>query len=262
MDTRAYRHRERARDHTKIKNRDRLPLDSALPRTWVDRTLFYVKVGAPWCATSTRWWQRQPYPSKAVTYGSCWFNSQFRQRWQRRRQCPRGGAGCSAQALSLLSIANWSAKVEYDYMDFGSKDVAFAVSGRSCDTTNAGAGNNTRTVSVDQTLHVVKFGVNYRWGAALGRRRLGLVIPRHARESRWNSEGRRNAGPLALARMARRKLARAGFGGGAGSCRPIPAATRYGLRKGAPSSRNGGPPRRGDPRPPTPDQPPVCEDVR
>jgi outer membrane immunogenic protein len=70
--------------------------------------------------------------------------------------------------LEFALNQNWSAKVEYDYMDFGSKDITFAVSGSGYETGYGSYGiNTTRTVSVDQTLHVVKFGVNYRfsgWG--------------------------------------------------------------------------------------------------
>jgi outer membrane immunogenic protein len=44
---------------------------------------------------------------------------------------------------------NWSAKLEYNYMDFGSRDVAYA----------PGIG-----FDVDQQVHAVKLGLNYRFG--------------------------------------------------------------------------------------------------
>jgi outer membrane immunogenic protein len=45
----------------------------------------------------------------------------------------------------------WSAKIEYNYMDFGTKNVLFDLSGDPA--------------SVKQQLHSVKFGINYRfWG--------------------------------------------------------------------------------------------------
>jgi len=43
----------------------------------------------------------------------------------------------------------WSAKLEYNYMDFGRQNVSFAP-GRSTD--------------IDQQIHAVKFGVNYKFG--------------------------------------------------------------------------------------------------
>jgi outer membrane immunogenic protein len=52
--------------------------------------------------------------------------------------------------------SNWSAKVEYNYIDFGSDDVSL--------TRTTGSGE-TRTAifDVDQDMHVVKFGLNYRF---------------------------------------------------------------------------------------------------
>jgi opacity protein-like surface antigen len=53
---------------------------------------------------------------------------------------------------------NWSTRIEYDYMNFGSQDVA---------TPNAAFGPNApdgRLAGVDQDLHAVKLGLNYRFG--------------------------------------------------------------------------------------------------
>lgn len=50
---------------------------------------------------------------------------------------------------------NWSARLEYNYMDFGTKSITLnEVSGRFA------------TFDVDQQLHAIKFGVNYRFGGA------------------------------------------------------------------------------------------------
>ena len=51
---------------------------------------------------------------------------------------------------------NWSWKIEYDYMDFGTKSYTFA---------NA-AGTSTNFINIDTTVNVVKAGINYRfnWG--------------------------------------------------------------------------------------------------
>ena len=55
---------------------------------------------------------------------------------------------------------NWSVKVEYNYLDFGSKDVAFNIP------------PPPNVLKIDQELHVAKLGVNYRFG-------WGPVIARH-----------------------------------------------------------------------------------
>jgi outer membrane immunogenic protein len=53
---------------------------------------------------------------------------------------------------------NWSAKIEYNYMDFGSENYAFTyIPGGSV----PGLVENW---DVDQRVHVVKFGINYRFG--------------------------------------------------------------------------------------------------
>jgi outer membrane immunogenic protein len=51
---------------------------------------------------------------------------------------------------------NWSAKVEYNFMDFGSQTYRF--------TTLPFTPNSIHDVDIDQQIHVVKFGINYRFG--------------------------------------------------------------------------------------------------
>jgi outer membrane immunogenic protein len=48
---------------------------------------------------------------------------------------------------------NWSMKIEYNYLDFGTKRITFTSGGASFDR------------DVDQRIHVVKYGINYRFGA-------------------------------------------------------------------------------------------------
>ena len=55
--------------------------------------------------------------------------------------------------IEVALAGNWSAKVEYNYMDFGTKGATF----------NIPAGGFF-TLDVDQQIHVVKFGINYRLG--------------------------------------------------------------------------------------------------
>lgn len=51
---------------------------------------------------------------------------------------------------------NWSWKLEYDYMDFGSKNYNF--------TTTVAPLTNTATDAFDTQVHAVKLGLNYRFG--------------------------------------------------------------------------------------------------
>jgi outer membrane immunogenic protein len=55
---------------------------------------------------------------------------------------------------------NWSAKVEYNYLDLGNKNINFV---------NATPVQPSNSFDIDQKMHVVKFGVNYRfdWGAPI-----------------------------------------------------------------------------------------------
>lgn len=62
---------------------------------------------------------------------------------------------------------NLSAKIEYDYLNFGSTDVTLSGSGvlNTSPINIGGPFSYTKSVSVDQQIHVVKVGLNYRfWG--------------------------------------------------------------------------------------------------
>ena len=50
--------------------------------------------------------------------------------------------------------ANWTAKVEYGYLDFG-----------QIDTTGSSNFAERERQSIDVTAQTVKLGLNYRWGA-------------------------------------------------------------------------------------------------
>ena len=64
--------------------------------------------------------------------------------------------GTVGAGLEFAFNASWSAKVEYDYVGFGSKTVGF---------TNLGTFRNGAAVPLDikQQVHIVKLGVNYRF---------------------------------------------------------------------------------------------------
>ena len=53
-------------------------------------------------------------------------------------------------------LNNWTAKIEYNYLDFGSKDETFVVSGAA-----PTAGFNQ---SIERKLQLVKLGINYKFG--------------------------------------------------------------------------------------------------
>jgi len=54
---------------------------------------------------------------------------------------------------------NWSAKVEFNYMDFGTERTAF---------TGVSPGISSFVLDVKQTVSLVKVGINYRFGAGVG----------------------------------------------------------------------------------------------
>jgi outer membrane immunogenic protein len=106
----------------------------------VDHALLYVKGGAAWvhdkytdnCPACG------PYENAASFTGD-----QTKLGWT-------VGAG-----VEYAFTRNWSGKVEYDYMDFGTTNVSMISST-----------NDPYTVDILQRIHVVKAGVNYRfdWG--------------------------------------------------------------------------------------------------
>jgi outer membrane immunogenic protein len=53
---------------------------------------------------------------------------------------------------------NWSAKLEYNYLDFGDRDLTFT----TAPGVLIGVGN------IDQQIHLVKLGVNFRFGGNMG----------------------------------------------------------------------------------------------
>ena len=102
-----------------------------------DRSMFYVKGGAAFMDAT--------YSATTTAAGGVFPSSTFsdtRTGWML-------GVGFE-QALA----DNWTWKIEYNYMDFGSDDVTL---------TTAGFGTTT-TLDTDTDVHVVKLGVNYRFG--------------------------------------------------------------------------------------------------
>ena len=66
------------------------------------------------------------------------------------------GAGWWARGIEYSFTDNWSAKIEYNYLDFGTRAVRFT------DTT----GFFALDTSIRERIHVAKVGINYRFGWA------------------------------------------------------------------------------------------------
>lgn len=94
-----------------------------------DHWLAYAKGGAAWA-----------HDKYAATYGATYTGDETRIGWT------IGGG------LEWAFMDNWSAKLEYDYFDFGSKDVNLSIPGLVVPENNK------------QQIHAVKFGINYRFG--------------------------------------------------------------------------------------------------
>jgi outer membrane immunogenic protein len=97
----------------------------------VDHALLYVKGGAAWA-----------HDKYCINVPECISGTETRTGWV-------FGGG-----IEYAITHNWSGKVEYNYMDFGTKSVDFCEGG-SCDP-----------LDVRQRIHAVKVGVNYKfdWG--------------------------------------------------------------------------------------------------
>jgi len=104
----------------------------------VDRALVYLKGGAAWAETE--------YTLATATIPGAAFSATAKD--------TRFG-GLLGLGVEYAVTRNWSAKVEYNYIDFGSSNVTA--------TTAAAGVAFTGTASVDQQLHIVKAGVNYRF---------------------------------------------------------------------------------------------------
>jgi outer membrane immunogenic protein len=55
-------------------------------------------------------------------------------------------------------LPNWSAKLEYNYVDFGDENLNFPIS------LNGAATGISANVDINQQIHTVKGGINYRFG--------------------------------------------------------------------------------------------------
>jgi len=140
-----------------------------------DRTLFYVKGGAAYArdqyrvtsqfsATSCAQVHDLLYEGQecaAVNGSGSWSGNQNRWGWM-------AGIG-----LEFGLFDNWSAKIEYDFLGFGSRNVTLNGSATaSCEGELCQLRDPTfafsRTFSINENIQVIKLGLNYRfnWGKA------------------------------------------------------------------------------------------------
>jgi outer membrane immunogenic protein len=138
-----------------------------------DRTLWFVKGGGAWARTNFS--QADNITSEAHISGCSTI-------------CLIGeGAGTNINSFTSANASrwgwmvgtgiefglwgNWSAKVEYDFLDFGSFNVN--MSGNATFTTipdvccgNSGSGRFSQTLHVTEQIHMVQIGLNYKfdWG--------------------------------------------------------------------------------------------------
>ena len=124
----------------------------------IDRTMIYIKGGVAWADSD--------YTADLLGAGILTATA----------SSTRTGAMVGA-GIEHAFAPNWSAKIEYNYMDFDTDNLGFGVNlnlPRCSEMSTAarvvcGGAANLGTVNADvsQKIHLVKFGLNYRfnWGA-------------------------------------------------------------------------------------------------
>jgi outer membrane immunogenic protein len=114
--------------------------------TW-DRALIYAKGGVAWAHTDyNTFFNLEPDESFNISMGDTRVGGLF-------------GAG-----IEYAFLPNWSAKIEYNFMDFGTKTFNPNVFSE-CGPGGGDCESVTANVSLREVIQTVKFGVNYRfWG--------------------------------------------------------------------------------------------------
>ena len=100
-----------------------------------DRALFYLKAGGAWAHNTYEITALGPFAQSSV--------STSRTGWT-------AGGG-----MEIALQRNWSAKLEYDFMDFGTRNYPIDLTPTSI---------ALATADIKQRIQVVKFGLNYRFG--------------------------------------------------------------------------------------------------
>jgi outer membrane immunogenic protein len=97
----------------------------------IDKALWYVKGGAAWADSE----YKATFGPFSASASDTRFGVMF-------------GTG-----VEYAVTSNWSAKIEYNYIDFGRDSVTFALPFRG-----------SASVDIDQKIHLIKAGINYRFG--------------------------------------------------------------------------------------------------
>jgi outer membrane immunogenic protein len=125
-----------------------------------DRTLWYVKGGGAWVRNNFGATASANAQSCATFIFQACSNNSFEGSGNARSE--RWGWMVGTGVEWGLAY-NLSAKIEYEYLDFGTHNFTIPVSGSFAD---GDPGTFSRNFSVQQQIHVVKVGLNYRfnWG--------------------------------------------------------------------------------------------------
>ena len=133
-----------------------------------DRTLWFVKGGAAWAKTSFSSADNisasvQPQGIGAITFEGVGINSSSFTSGNSNRWGWMVGTG-----VEWGLWGNWSAKIEYDFLDFGSRDVRLSGT-EHISLVNACCNFSTpisQTLHVKQQIHMLQVGLNYKfdWG--------------------------------------------------------------------------------------------------
>jgi outer membrane immunogenic protein len=103
---------------------------------WGDRGLLYGKAGVAWA--------RNTYTDSAILLGATAYTSS---------QSDTRTGWTVGTGFEWSFMDNWSAKIEYDYLDFGRRTIGLAPAG----------GIFPVALEIDQRIQEVKFGLNYRF---------------------------------------------------------------------------------------------------
>ena len=128
-------------------------------------TLFYVKGGGAWA-------RDQYHVNSTLAASICDFSDGFEGcgtingvgSWSANQDRWGWMAGIG---LEFALFDNWSAKIEYDYLGFGTRDVSMpgTASGIGCFNTTCATGtfDITRNFHINENIQLVKLGLNYRF---------------------------------------------------------------------------------------------------
>jgi outer membrane immunogenic protein len=109
-----------------------------------DRVLLYAKGGAAWAGDK--------YSVNIPIFGENLSASETRSGWT-------VGGG-----VEWAFWNNWSAKVEYDFYDFGTRDISLSGTFTGGPTTFNPGPITVSGINIKETIQTVKFGINYRFG--------------------------------------------------------------------------------------------------